>query len=107
MTYITSYAHIRNRAVLGRGEIFCRDLRGSLDDFLDSTFEALGINYPKFHKMDSSSKLGFLGVEMLVRDIPLQESYKPEQVALILSNAHGSLDADLRYFESMKTMPSP
>ena len=69
MTYITSHAHIRNRAIFRQGELFCRDLRGSLDDFLDSAFQALALNYPKFYKMDASSKLGFLAAEMLLKDI--------------------------------------
>ena len=107
MNYITSFSHIRNRCVFGRGEMFCRDIRGSLDDFLESAFQALAVNYPKFYKMDASSKLGFIGVEILLRDVPLHEDYKPEQVGLILSNAHGSLDTDIRYFETIKTMASP
>lgn len=107
MTYITSHAHIRNRAIFRQGELFCRDLRGSLDDFLGSAFEALAVNYPKFYKMDASSKLGFLASEMLLKDIPLRAEYKPEQVSVVLSNAHASLDTDIRYFESMKTMASP
>jgi hypothetical protein len=107
MNYITSFAHIRNRAIFRQGELFCRDLRGSLNDFLDSAFQALDLNYPKFYKMDTSSKLGFLAAEMLLRDIPLRTDYKPENVAVILSNAHASLDTDIRYFESMKTVASP
>lgn len=107
MNYITSFSHIRNRALFRQGELFCRDLRGSLDDFLDSAFQALEVNYPKFYKMDASSKLGFLAAEMLLKEISLREEYRPVQVAVILSNAHASLDTDVRYFESMKTMASP
>ena len=107
MNYITSFSHIRNRALFRQGELFCRDLRGSLDDFLESAFQALEVNYPKFYKMDASSKLGFLAAEMLLKEISLRTEYKPEQVAVILSNAHARLDTDVRYFESMKTMASP
>ena len=107
MIFINRYAHIRNRALLRMGEIIYRDLRGTMDDFLDNALEALAINYPKFYKMDISSKLGFMATEMLLKDIRLVEEYKPEQVGLILSNAHASLDTDLRYFESTKTMASP
>ncbi|HEX6224434.1 MAG TPA: beta-ketoacyl synthase N-terminal-like domain-containing protein [Chryseolinea sp.] len=107
MTYITSFAHIRNRAVFRQGGLYCRDLRGSLDNFLDSAFQATEINYPKFYKMDASSKLGFLAAEMLLKDISIREEYKSSEVAVILANAHASLDTDFRYFESMKTMASP
>src|SRR3989337_1121670 len=104
MIYITRYAHIRNRSLFKMGEMFCRDIRGTLNDFLDNAFGALSINYPKFHKMDTSSKLGFLAAEMLLKDIALLDEYKPEQIALVLSNAHGSLDTDIRYFESTNTL---
>ena len=107
MNFITRFCHIRNRSLINQGEMFCRDLRGTLDNFLEVAFDALEINYPKFYKMDASSKLGFLATEMLPKGIALREIYKPEQVALILANAHGSLDTDIRYFESTKTMASP
>ena len=107
MNSITRYTHIRNRALLRMGEIVYRDIRGDLNNFLDNTFEAFAINYPKFYKMDAGSKAGFLATEMLLRDIELKTDYKPQEVALILSSAHGSLDTDIRYFESTKTMASP
>lgn len=106
MVYINRFAHIRNRAFFRMGGLILRDLRGTLDDFLNTAFDALAINYPKFYKMDASSKLGFLAVEMLLKDVSMTE-YKPEEIALVLSNAHGSLDTDIRYFESTKTLPSP
>ena len=87
--------------------MICRDLRGSFDDFLDSAFGVVEANYPRFHKMDTSSKLGFLCSEMLLSDTQLLDDYKPWQVALVLSNAHASLDTDLRYFQTTKTMASP
>ncbi len=107
MTSITRFSHIRNRSLFRQGEMVCRDLRGTLDEFLDTAFQALEINYPKFYKMDTCSKLGFLGTEMLLKGTVLKNTYKPEQIALVLANAHGSLDTDIRYFESTKTMASP
>ncbi len=57
--------------------------------------------------MDHLSKLGFLASEVLLKNIPLYPRYTPEQVALVLSNGHASLDTDVRYFESTKTAASP
>jgi hypothetical protein len=57
--------------------------------------------------MDSLSKLGILASEMLLKDLRLLDEYNPRQIAIVLSNAHASLDADLRYYESTKTMASP
>jgi hypothetical protein len=107
MITITRFSHIRNRSLFRQGEMVCRDLRGTLDEFLDIVFQSFEINYPKFYKMDTCSKLGFLATEMLLKDVALKDAYKPEQVALVLANSHGSLDTDLRYFESTKTMASP
>ncbi len=107
MNFISSYSHIRNRSLIRQGEIIYKNTEGKLDDFLDSAFQALSISYPKFYKMDQSAKLGFLGAEMVLQNSALGGSYKPEQVALILANAHGSLDTDVRYFESTKTIASP
>ena len=57
--------------------------------------------------MDRLSKLGFLAAEGLAKDSRLMQRYTPQQVALVLSNAHASLDTDLDYFQSTKTMASP
>lgn len=107
MNYITRYAHIRNLTLIRQGEMTYKSVEGTLDHFLDAAFQVLSIGYPKFYKMDQPSKLGFLGSEMLLQDLLLRERYKGEQVALVLASAHGSLDTDVRYFESTKTMASP
>jgi hypothetical protein len=107
MNFITRYIHIRNRSLIRQGGVIYKNTAGSLGIFLDSAFEALSISYPKFYKMDQSSKLGFLGTEILLNDLVLREIYRPEQVALVLANAHASLDTDIRYFESTKTIASP
>jgi hypothetical protein len=44
---------------------------------------------------------------MLLKDVPLFPRYEPDQVALVLSNASSSLDTDLRFAESIKTISSP
>ena len=90
-----------------QGELAYEKKSGTLDDFMESALTSLSIAYPKFYKMDRLSKLGFLAMEFLARDSRLMERYGPQQVALVLSNAHASLDTDLSYFQSTKTMASP
>jgi hypothetical protein len=107
MNYITRYAHIRDRSLLRQGEVVYSSVEGTFDQFLDNAFQSLAVGYPKFYKMDASAKLGLLATEMLLKGITLKEVYSPQNVALVLSNAHASLDTDLRYFESTKTMASP
>lgn len=107
MISITRYVHIRNRSLIRHGELICRDLRGNLDNFLDATFEWMSVSYPKFHKMDNCSKLGFLAAELLLKDMKLNDRYAPEEISLVLANSNGSLDTDQKYFESTKTIASP
>jgi len=79
----------------------------NLDEFMDSAFVSLSIAYPKFYKMDRLSKLGFLGSEVLLKDQKLLETYGAERIAVVMSNSNASLDTDLKYFESTKTIASP
>ena len=74
---------------------------------MDEAFRHLSVSYPKFYKMDRLSKLGFLGTEVLLQNSSLLTRYTRDQVALVLANASSSLDTDLRFAESMKTIPSP
>lgn len=68
-------------------------------------YQALGVNYPKFFKMDPLSKLAFLAAE------PLLKNHSGENVALLLSNRSASLDTDVKHQESIADkanyFPSP
>jgi hypothetical protein len=102
---ISNYIIIRDQTILHNGKVvFDDDLK--LTEFLEKAYSTLNIDYPKFYKMDNLSKLGFLGTELLLKDNPLK-AYKAEEVAVVLSNAHASLDTDIRYAESAKGMGSP
>jgi len=107
MAYITGYCKIRNRQLAYQDDVIFQDQHADLDTFLDKALTSLSISYPKFYKMDRLSKLGFLAAEILLKNAKLQEVYKPSEIALVLANAHASLDTDFRYFDSMKTMASP
>ncbi len=64
-------------------------------------------DYPKFFKMDSLCKLGFMGAELLLKDIPAQER---ENTAVILFNRNGSLITDRNYQKTIADdnyYPSP
>lgn len=51
-------------------------------------------NYPKFFKMDSLCKLGFIAAEILLRDYTEDEK---ENCAIIIFNESGSLITDRNY----------
>src|SRR6185503_17555551 len=88
--------------ILKDGEVVL-DLSGiSLDDFLLKAYDWVQLMYPKYYKMDRLSKLGLLASEIL-----LKEYKRDASTAVVLSNAHSSLDTDLRFWESAKTQASP
>ena len=64
-------------------------------------------DYPKFFKMDSLCKLGFMGAELLLRDI---DAATREDAAIILFNRNGSLVTDRNYSRTITDdnyFPSP
>jgi hypothetical protein len=57
--------------------------------------------------MDKLGKLGWLASEILLKDSFKKEDYLPEETGIVLSNANGSLDTDVKYFETAKDFASP
>ena len=63
-------------------------------------------DYPKFFKMDLSSKLGFLLTEMLVGGDP--DRFEPrDDRAVLMFSRWGCLSNDRRYEETVREFPSP
>ena len=58
-------------------------------------------DYPKFFKMDSLCRLGFMAAELLLKNIPAPIR---ENAAIALFNRNGSLITDRNY---QKTVSSP
>lgn len=65
--------------------------------FATAAFRALGIEYPKFHKMDNLAKLGFLAAEHLLAGQDFRAPGVAARTGIVLANATSSLDTDLRY----------
>lgn len=63
-------------------------------------------DYPKFFKMDTLSKLGFLLAEMLVHQEPGRFTFRQDRAILVFSR-EGSLADDRHYAQSMLDYPSP
>ncbi len=107
-TYITTHCSISPGGVYKNGMLLWKDeINSNTSDFLLSAYRHFNIDYPKFYKMDNLCKLGFLAVELLLKDRQIAEEYGTENIGIVFSNANSSLDADLRYFESVKNIPSP
>ena len=73
---------------------------------LTALYRQLVGNYPKFFKMDTLCKLGFLLTEMLVKDD--EDRFQPrENRAVLVFSRNGSLVNDLNYAKTMEDFPSP
>jgi hypothetical protein len=98
---------IRNNRVYRDGTLIWEAAKElELPEFLRAGYDHFSGQYPKFHKMDHLSKLGWLAAEVLLKDKPLTD-HAPAQTGLILSNRSASLDTDLRYYDTVKEIPSP
>ena len=105
--YITASCIISNNIVYKNGLPVFEEKASELPEFLVAVYRNFELQYPKFHKMDNLSKLGWLANEVLLQDGFDKEKYKSEDVGIVLSNANASLDTDIKYYETTKTMASP
>jgi hypothetical protein len=105
--YITASCIISNNIVYKNGQPVFEEKRLELPEFLIAAYRHINLQYPKFYKMDNLSKLGWLANEVLLHNNFDNRKYKPEEIGIVLSNASASLDTDIKYFETTKTMASP
>jgi hypothetical protein len=111
MNRIKSYCKITSGRVLLNGKSYHEytDNEFSIHNFLASVYNRLGIEYRKFYKMDSLSKTGFLGSEILLREY--DRDVPKENFGIILFNGSASLNADKKYQETISDkdnfFPSP
>jgi hypothetical protein len=105
--YITASCSINNNIVYKNGQLVFEEKGLDLPEFLIAAYRHFEWQYPKFHKMDNLSKLGWLANEVLLQNSFDKEKYMPEDVGIVLSNANASLDTDIKYYETTKTIASP
>ena len=105
--HITASCIISNEVVYKNELQVFENKTTELAEFLLSIYRHLNGQYPKFYKMDNLSKLGWLTNEILLQDSFDKEKYRAEDVGIVLSNANSSLDNDIRYYETTKTIASP
>lgn len=98
--FLKTYCRIKDNEVHINGELFCQHM--DEEPFFRSIYKHIGLNYPKFFKMDALSQLGFLGAEMTLMRSEL-ENYADDEVAVILSNRSSSLQTDHQYYNSLKS----
>lgn len=105
MLSILSYVSIRRNSIAVNGKLqYSRESVG-LSTFLQSGYENLEMNYPKFFKMDPLSQGGILAAEYLTQHI--KDQIKAEERAIVLANSSSSLDTDIRFSKSAEGIASP
>lgn len=104
--YITSACVIRDHAVIRNGSRVFESKDTDLPEFLRSLYDRYSGQYPKFHKMDLLSKLGWAATEILLQDTPM-DMYAPGETGIVLANTSSSLDTDERYYETVSEIASP
>lgn len=108
-SYISKYCVIEENSVFVNGQKLFESENVPFSEFAKAAYKNSGIDYPKFFKMDSLSKLAFLSTEII-----LQEAAKfgeENNIALVFANKSSSLDTDMKYQDSIADknsyFPSP
>ncbi|MEP7255735.1 MAG: hypothetical protein ABI666_08150 [Ferruginibacter sp.] len=105
--YITASCIISNHVVYKNEQPVFENKGVALPEFLVSAYHHFALQYPKFYKMDSLSKLGWLATEILLKDSFTATEYRPEDIGVVFSNTNSSLDTDVKYYETAKNIASP
>jgi hypothetical protein len=105
--------YITSRCLISKDAVYLNDKKilDSIDitstNFLLSVYQYFDLSYQKFYKMDNLSKLGWLASEILLKDSFKSNNYSPQSIGVVLSNKNSSLDADLKYSQSVNDIASP
>jgi hypothetical protein len=100
-TEISKYCQIRKNSVnLNGEELFSDETNLPFSDFIKTIYKSQEINYPKFFKMDSLSKLAFVASEILLKNSKVIENYPSDEIGIVLENASSSLSTDVKYQKS-------
>jgi len=105
--YISASCIINRNVVYKNGQPLFEDKVLELAEFLMAAYRHFELQYPKFFKMDHLGKMGWLANEVLLQGSFDKEKYRPEEIGIVLSNANSSLDTDIKYYETTKSIASP
>ena len=103
--YISSSCRISKSRVFKNEELLLERETGSVEWPL-GLYKHFSFDYPKFYRMDNLSRLGWIAAELLLED-DFHKSFLPENVGIVLANKSSSLETDIKYFQSTKTIASP
>jgi len=102
---IRHWIKIREGKIVRDGETIASQEDAAPENF----YRQLQYSYPKFFKMDVLCKWAWLGAEALLygQDNFVYEGMDKNKVAVVMATAHGCLEVDKKYQQSIQTIPSP
>lgn len=108
---ITRHCSINLSVLTLNGSIVFDEKQDNPAGFLKTAYRHLGLQYPKFFKMDKLCKLAFLSAEMLLKGTDIITRYPAEEIGLVIFNSSSSLETDEKHQESISDhgnyFPSP
>lgn len=106
-SYINASCVISKNAITKNGQPLVQGDADGITGFLAKAYLQLQREYPKFYKMDSLSKLGWLTADILLENENLLARYAAEDVGIVISNRSSSIDVDVKYYETARRIASP
>jgi len=104
---ITSAVSVHRGQIVHNGKLVFEEKEASAGQFLLSAYKYTGAAYPKFYKMDGLCKLGWIAAEYLLKDKSANSLIQDFSTGIVLANRNSSLDADLKYHQTVSSIPSP
>ncbi len=101
--YIQASARITSDSVFVNGERI-EIVQEPETNWLTNIYRSLGIQYPKFFKMDNLCKAGFLAAELIMSKTGLVREEEKRDWSVLIFNQSSSLDNDQSY---QKTIQDP
>jgi hypothetical protein len=101
---ILAHSYVCPQAVLLNGKPVS-DLKNEENPF-KSAYQQLGVDYPKFYKMDVLSKMAFIGTELLLPYFP-EGIDQENDLQLIFANSSASQNTDNLFVESYEKLKNP
>jgi hypothetical protein len=108
---VSSFCSVTGKEMALNNKVIYTGTGKNFRDLSNEIYTKFSLDYPKFHKMDNLSKLGFLSVELLLIDKKLYLKYQGDEIGIIFMNSSSSLDSDRRHQDSLTNrenyFPSP
>ncbi|HRO43255.1 MAG TPA: hypothetical protein PL009_10505 [Flavipsychrobacter sp.] len=106
---ISHWIRINNRGIIKEGASVFKPDTDIAPISAEQVYRHLQFSYPKFFKMDVLSKWAWIGAEILTNNGGKfsYEDIDKSKIALVLATAHGCIDVDRKYQQSILSIPSP